>query len=168
MELLNAAIHWAKAEITSSIFFILFGLVYLVAAIACWKFGNTPLFKALIIPMLIAGGLLLGAGVSFYLGNKSKLSSFEIDYITNPSAFIKSEITSTAQTIKTYENVALKVFPLIILTATFIVIFISIPLVRAICIAIIAFLSVLVLLDSQALKRIKTYHQQLKLSASVS
>lgn len=163
MEIVKAANVWAKAEVVSSIFFMLFGVIYLLSAIGFWKWGNTSLTKALIIPILIAGGLLVSAGISFYSSNKSRLSSFETEYKANPSTLIKSEIARTAQTIKTYENVALKVFPAIIIVALLVSIFVSNPTVRAIGIAIIAFLSVLVLLDSQALKRIKTYHQQLEL-----
>jgi len=163
MEIIKAANDWAKAEVISALFFIFFGVVFLFAAFGFWQWGNSPLTKALIIPILIAGGLLLSAGVSFYFSNKSKLTSFEASYKTNPSALINSEIERTAKTMKTYKNVALKVFPLIIVVAALICFFISTPIVRAICIAVIAFLSVLVILDSQALKRIKTFHQQLEL-----
>ena len=165
MEIVKAANDWAKAEVVSSMFFMLFGVVYLLAALGCWQLGNTSLTKALIIPILIAGGLLLGAGISFYTSNKARLTSFETAYKTNPSTLIQSEITRTEQTIKTYENVALKVFPAITVVAILLSLFVSHPIVRAISIAIIAFLSVIILLDSQALKRIKTYHHQLELAA---
>ncbi len=163
MEILKAASDWAKSEIVSSIFFMLFGIAYLLAAFGFWQWGNSPLTKALVIPILIAGGLLLSAGISFYISNKSRLTSFETSYKTNPSALIESEIERTTQTIRTYENVALKVFPAVIVVAALLSIFISNPIIRAICIAMIAFLSVLVILDSQALKRIKIFNQQLEL-----
>ncbi len=163
MDILKAASVWAKAEVVSSIFFMLFGIVYLLATFGLWQWGNTPLTKALIIPMLVAGGLLLAAGISFYISNKSMPKRFETEYNTKPCAIIQSEIARTEKTIKTYKNVALKVFPAIIVIAVLLSIFISKPTVRAISIAIIAFLSVLVLLDSQALKRMKTYHYQLEL-----
>ena len=163
MEILKAASVWAKTEVVSSIFFMLFGMIYLLASLGFWQWGNTPLTKALIIPMLAAGGLLLGAGISFYISNKSMPEKFEAAYKTNPSTIIKSEIARTEKTIKTYKNVALKVFPAIIVIAALLAIFIPNPTVRAISIAIIAFLSVLVLLDSQALKRMKVYHYQLAL-----
>lgn len=161
MDILNAANIWTKAEISSSKYFMLFGLVYLVAAIAFWQMGNTSLTKALIIPSLIAGGLLLSAGIGFYQSNKARLTSIEEDYKSNPSTLIKSEIERTEKTIKSYENVALKVFPAIIIGAALLSFFMSKPLVKAICFAIIAFLLVLVILDSQALKRMKTYHHNL-------
>lgn len=163
MEIITAATNWAKAEITSSIFFMLFGVLYLAVSIGIKQMGTTALSKALFIPMLVAGGLLVIAGISFYFSNKSKLTNFESEFKADPTAMIEAEISITTKTIKTYENVALKVFPAIIGIAILIAIFVSNPIVRAICIAVIAFLSVLVLLDSQALKRMKTYHQQLEL-----
>ena len=163
MEIVKAAINWAKAEIISSIFFMLFGVTYLLTAIGFWQLGNTPLTKALIIPTLTAGVLLLSAGISFYFSNKARLTSFETEYKTNASALIKSEIARTEKTINTYENVALKVFPAVVVTAALVAIFITTPIVKAISIAIIAFLSAIILLDSEALKRIKIYHRQLQL-----
>lgn len=163
MEIIKAAQDWAKGEIFSAIIFMLFGLVYLFAAFGCWQWGTTPLARALVVPILIAGGLLLSAGIGFYFSNKARLADFEPAYKTNPTELINSEIERTSQTIKTYENVALKVFPAIILLAGIIAIFVSTPIWRAICIAIIAFLAVLVLLDSQALKRMKTFNQQLEI-----
>jgi len=161
MEIVKAANEWAKAEIGSSFFFMLFGVAYLLVALGFWQWGSSALAKALVLPILIAGGLLLAAGIGFFVSNKSKLASFETSYKTNPSELIASEIERTGKTIKTYENVALKVFPAIIIIAALISFFISNLTVRAICIAVIAFLSVLVILDSQALKRMKPYHQQL-------
>lgn len=163
MDIVSSAQHWAKGEVASSRYFMLFGVVYIVIAFCSRQMANTPLTQALYIPILLAGGLLLAAGIGFYFSNTTKLKNFATDYQADPTAMVESEITRTAQTIKSYENVALKVFPAVILLATLVAMFISTPVVRAICIAIIAFLSVLVLLDSQALKRIKTYHQELEL-----
>ncbi len=164
MEIITAANNWAKAEIISSIFFMLFGIVYLLIAIYIRQLGTTPLTKALIIPLMVAGGLLFLAGISFYLSNKSKLASFEKKYNADPAAMLQAEMATTTKTIKTYENVAIKVFPALIVIAALLAILVSDPMVRAICISVIAFLFVLVLLDSQALKRMKTYHQQIELA----
>lgn len=85
MEILKAANDWAKAEVVSSMFFMLFGIVYLLGALVLWKWGSSALTKALVIPILIAGGLLLSAGVSFYLSNKGRLtpSAFREKYGVN-------------------------------------------------------------------------------------
>lgn len=163
MEIVKAATIWTKAEIVSSMWFMFFGVVNILVAIGFWKFGNVEILKALILPLLIVGGLLLGAGISFYLSNSSRLSNIEKDYHNDISAWINSEFEKTESTIRTYENVALKIFPGIILVALLIIVFVAHIKVRAICIAIMVFLLTLVLLDSRALKRIKTYHKQLEL-----
>ena len=63
MELLKLATEWAKAEVFSTRFFILFGLLFIAASFGFLKLGKTDLAKAYIIPMLIAGILLLIIGV---------------------------------------------------------------------------------------------------------
>lgn len=166
METLKAATVWSKAEISSSIIFMLFGLAYIIGSVVLWKTGNDPLAKATFVPLLMAGGLLVGAGAGFYFSNKSKLNNFETEYNANPTDFVGSEIERTESTMKTYENVALKVFPLLILLAALVAFFVPSIRIRSICIGIIAFFVVLVLLDSQALKRMKIYHTHLK-SASI-
>ena len=163
MEVIKAASEWAKAEMVSAIIFMLVGTSYMATSLGLWQWANSTLAKALIVPLLVAGALLLGAGISFYLSNKTKLSTFETVYKANPSEWLSSEMARTEKTINTYQNVALKVFPGVILLAVLVFIFVPIPLVRAISIALIAFLAALVLLDSQALKRMNTYHDHLVL-----
>lgn len=164
MEIIRATSDWAKAEIVSSLFFIFFGLIYIIGSICSWKLGNSPLSKALFIPLMIAGGLLFVAGISFYLSSKSKLDSFEKEFMEDSSSTIKAEITKAKSTIRTYKNVALKVFPAIMILGFLIFLFSDTPIVKAICISVIAFLLVLVVLDSLALKRMETYHQKLELA----
>lgn len=161
MGIVKEATKWAKAEIVSAMIFMLAGIVYIVLAFTCWTTNGSPLIDALPIPILIAGGLLLAAGIGFYTSNKSRLKSFEADYQSDPNALISSEIERTQKTIKSYEKVALRVFPGIILIAAMIYFSVQTPITKAICVGIIAFLFVIVLLDSQALKRMRTYHQKL-------
>ncbi len=162
MEILKAATIWARAEMTSSYFFMFFGFVYMALAIALWQWSGTALSKSLFIPLLIVGGILVAVGIGFYTSNKSKLANFETEYNTSPSKFLQSEKERTEQTMKTYRNVALKVFSAIIIIAVLAAVFISHPTVRAICISIVAFFTVLVLLDSFALKRMETYNKELQ------
>jgi cytochrome oxidase assembly protein ShyY1 len=62
MELLKLAIDWAKTEIFSSTFFVVFGILFLLASLGFWQFGKTDLAKAYIIPSLVAAVLLLIIG----------------------------------------------------------------------------------------------------------
>ena len=161
MEVLKAATEWAKAEVFSSQFFIFFGVLFIVASIGFWQMGKTDVAKAFIIPTLVAGALLLMAGLSFFISNKSRLSNFETEYKKDSSAFIQSEIARTEKTIASYTNTAFKVFPVIIMMAALLFIFIDKPTWRAISITTIAFLTIIILIDSHAHPRTEVYHQHL-------
>ena len=90
MEILKTATEWAKAEVFSGQIFIFFGVLFFLGALGFWQLGKTELAKAYIFPTLVAGALLLAAGLGFYFSNKSKLANFESDYKANPVTFIES------------------------------------------------------------------------------
>lgn len=52
MELLKFATEWAKSEVFSSRFFILFALLFLSASIGFWQLGKSEIAKAYVIPTL--------------------------------------------------------------------------------------------------------------------
>ena len=164
MEIVKIALEWAKGEVFSSKIFIFFGILFITATIGFWKLGKTETTKAFVYPTLVAGTLLLVAGLGFYFGNKSRLLNFETQYKTNPSAFVKSEITRTENTMNSYQNIAFKVFPMIIAIAALLIIFIDKPIWRGICITVIAFMVIILFIDSNALTRIETYNKELKLA----
>lgn len=161
MDILKSATEWARAEVFSSQFIIFFGVLFIIVSIGFWQIGKTDVAKAFIIPSLLAGTLLLAAGLSFFFSNKSRLSNFETEYKMDTSAFITSEIARTEKTIASYENTAFKVFPAIIIVAALLFIFINKPIWRAISITTIAFLTIIILIDSHAHPRTKTYHKHL-------
>lgn len=66
MEIIKTSIDWAKAEIFSSSFFIVFGIVFVAVSIGFWQLGKTDLAKAYIIPIAVAGVLLLTIGIGLY------------------------------------------------------------------------------------------------------
>ena len=51
MDILKLSMEWAKDEILSSKFFILFGLLFLFGALGFWQMGKTELAKAFITPV---------------------------------------------------------------------------------------------------------------------
>ena len=163
MYIVKAASDWAKAEIVSAQIFIFFGVLFLSASAGFWQFGKSELPQALIYPILVAGALLVAAGLGFYFSNKTRLANFESDYKANATTFIESEIERTERTVKSYENVAFKVFPGIIAVAVLLIFFIESPFWRGINMAVIAFFAVTIFLDSKAHKRTKVYHEQLKM-----
>lgn len=161
MEIVDAANQWAKDEVFSSKIFILVGIMFLLASVGFWQTGITNVAKAYIYPTLVAGSLLFVAGMGFYFSNKSRLSSFEADYKKDPSAFIKAEITRTEKTMGEYQNIAFKVFPVIIAAVALLIVFVNKPTWHAIGVTTIALMICLIWVDSNANARIKAYHQQL-------
>ena len=163
MEILKTAIEWAKAEVFSSQFFILFGVLFVLATIGFWQLGKTQIAKAFVFPTLIAGILLLTIGLGLFFTNKSRITSFTTAYNSDASAFVKSEITRTENTMKEYQTIVFKIIPLIIVAAALLIIFIDKPLWRAISITTIAMMVVILLVDTNANARIEAYNKQLVL-----
>ena len=72
MELLKLAIEWAKSEVFSTRFFIVFAILFLIASVGFWQLGKTDIAKAYIIPTLVAGVLLMTIGLGLFFTNKSR------------------------------------------------------------------------------------------------
>ncbi|GJM35894.1 MAG: hypothetical protein DHS20C18_48950 [Saprospiraceae bacterium] len=162
MELLKLATEWAKAEVFSTRFFILFAILFLIASIGFWQLGKTNLAKAYIIPTLVAGLLLMTIGLGLFFTNKSRITQFENAFNADAPSFFKSEIERSESTLKEY-TVVFKVIPILIIIAALLILFMNTPTWRAISITTIAMLIVILLVDGTAHARIEAYHNELKL-----
>ena len=162
MELLKLATEWAKAEVFSTRYFIFFAIGFLIASVGFWQLGKTDLAKAYIIPTLVAGTLLLIIGSGLNYTNIQRVKQFEKDFNTDASAFYQSEIERSESTLKEY-TVVFKVIPIMIIIAALLILFVKTPTWRAISIATIAMLIVILLVDGTAHSRIENYHKELKL-----
>lgn len=162
MDILKLATEWAKAEVFSTRFFILFALLFLIASVGFWQLGKTDIAKAYIIPTLVAGILLLTIGLGLFYTNKSRITEFKTAYHNDASAFLASEIIRTESTLKEYKKVVFKAIPIIIIVAALLIIFINTPTWRAISITTIAMLIVILLVDGTAHARIDAYAKQLE------
>lgn len=160
MELLKLATEWAKAEVFSTRFFILFAILFLIACAGFWQLGKTDLAKAYIIPTLVAGILLLIIGSGLNYTNIQRVKQFEKDFNNDATAFYQSEIERLESTLKEY-TVVFKVIPVIIIIAVLLLLLINTPTWRAISITTIAMLIVILLVDGTAYARIEAYHKQL-------
>ena len=161
MDILKTAIDWAKAEVFSTSFFILFGIGFAAAGIGFLQLGKTDLAKAYIITTLVAGALLMTIGFGLFFTNKIRITQFEKAYNQDASAFVKSEIVRVDKTLKEYSTQVFKIIPLLIVMAALVIIFINTPIWRAISITTIAMLIVILLIDGMAHARIKDYKEQL-------
>ena len=161
MDILKAATDWAKAELFSTPFFVLFGVVFIAASIGFWQLGKTDIARAYIIPTLVAGVLLVTIGLGLFFTNKARITQFETSYQQDATAFITSEIDRTEATLKEYTTVVFRAIPIIIIIAALLIIFVNTPSWRAISITTIAMLIVILLIDGTAYARINDYNKQL-------
>ena len=116
MDILKISMEWARDEILSSKFFILFGLLFLFGALVFWQMGKTELAKAFIHPLLVSGTLLFIIGVGLLYSNTSRIHSFEKDHQVSTENFVSAEIARADKTMAEFE---LKVFKVIILILVF-------------------------------------------------
>ncbi len=163
MDILKSATDWAKAELFSTPFFVLFGLGFLAASFGFWQLGKTEIAKAYIIPTAVAGSLLVTIGLGLYFTNKSRLKQFETAYDTDATSFIKSELIRADATLKEYQNVVFKVIPIIIAVCALVILFVNTPIWRASMITTIAMMAVILLIDGTAHARIEAYKADLDL-----
>ena len=127
MDILKAATDWAKAEVFSTSFFIIFGILFVLASIGFWQLGKTDMAKAYIIPTLVAGALLVIIGIGLIYSNKTRISSFPSDYKQDPTAFVQSEMDRADGTLKEYKNVVFTAIPIIIVVAALLIAFVNAP-----------------------------------------
>lgn len=161
MDILKTATDWARAEVFSTSFFLYFGAAFVFASLGFWRMGSTELARAYVVPLLVAGVLLLIIGGGLVYTNKTRIVSFAADYASDPAAFISAEIERTERTLKEYRTVVFTAIPLIIVAAALVILFVSAPAWRAAGITVVAMLVVILLIDGNAGARIAAYHQQL-------
>ena len=161
MDILKAANDWARAEVFSTQFFIFFGILFLVGCIGFWQMGKTEVARAFIIPLLVAGALLVVIGIGLFFSNKSRVASFPEAYQSDATAFVQSEIARAEKTTNEYQTIVFKVIPIIIVAAALIILFVDKPTWRAIGITTIAMLVVIMLVDINANARIEAYKNQI-------
>ena len=163
MDILKAATDWAKAEVFSTQFFILFGILFLLGCIGFWQMGKTEVAKAFVMPLLVTGALLLVIGLGLFFSNKSRLASFPDAYNSDPTAFVQSEIVRAEKTMNEYRTIVFKIIPIIIVAAALLIVFVDKPNWRAIGITTTAMLVVIMVIDFNANARIEAYSKQLEL-----
>lgn len=161
MDILKTATDWAKAEVFSTQFFILFGVLFLLTSAGFWQLGKSEIAKAYVIPTLVAGALLLIIGLGLFFTNKSRVTQFEKAYNEDAAAFVESELVRAEATLKEYQTIVFKAIPFIIVLCALGIVFMDKPTWRAGLITTIAMLIVILLIDGTAHGRIDTYNQQL-------
>jgi len=164
MDILKASLDWAKGEVFSSLFFVLFALIFLFASLAFWQLSKTDLAKAYIIPTLVAGSLLLIIGLGLLYNYQSKITNFPIAYHEDALKFMESELAYVNKTLSVYKNIVFTVIPIIIAFSAIIIIFVDSYVGRASLITTIALMAILLLFDGTASARLVEYKEVLLLA----
>jgi len=161
MNILKSANEWIKGELFSTPFFVLFGIVFLLASLGFWQLGKTEFARAYVIPTLVAGTLLVIIGLGLFFNNKSRHKIFPIEYQKDAAAFVESEIARTEATLKEYRNVVFTAIPVIIIICALIILFVDKSIWRASAITAIAMLTIILLIDGTASARVQDYNKKL-------
>jgi len=160
MDVLKLSTDWAKAEVFSAKISLLLSLLFFLAALGFWQLGRTAMAKAFVWPILVAGVLIVAVSAGLYFANKPRVTQFETAYYTDAKAFVRTETERTAKSQNDFVLV-FKALPLIIIAAALLIMFVNIPLWRAIGITTIALMTALMFIDSNTDARNTAYHQRL-------
>lgn len=160
MDILKLATDWAKAELFSSKFFIVFAILFIIVAIVFYQLGKTEMARAFVTPTLVTGILLLIVGGGLLYSNQKRINEFPVQYEADAANFVQSEIERAEKTIKEFGNV-FKVIPAIVAICALLIIFIDKPVWKAAYIATIAMMVVIMAVDINSKARMEQYHKSL-------
>lgn len=102
MELIDYTNKWLAGEIHEDWAIVAAGIVFLVLGIVAWKFGDSESAKAMIIPLIVAAGLLIGMGAGLAVNNKNRIAQYEQQYKESPQKFLESEKARVDDFMKIY------------------------------------------------------------------
>ena len=161
IELLKSATDWARAEVFSTSFFVVFGVMFLLGSVSFWYLGKSEIAKSYVIPTMVAGVVLMIIGLGLIYANVTRISAFETAFNSDALAFLQSEIARAESTLKEYQTVVFKAIPAIIIVCALGIAFMSTPIWRASFITAIAMLIVILLVDGTAHVRVDAYYKLL-------
>ena len=162
MHVLKTAMDWARAEMFSSMFFALFGVVFLFASASFWHLGKTETAKAFVIPLLVTGILLVILGVGLVIANQWRISTFPAAFAADAKAFLAAEITRADKTVSGYQKAVQIYLPAIIAICALALLVVKTPNWQASMVAIIAMMAVIMLVDTNASTRMEDYQDRLQ------
>ena len=93
MEFLSNTSAWIKGEIFEAKLIVAFGVIVIIIAAICWKFGVTPNAKGLVISLFAAGLIYTSLGVSMLVSNQKRKIVCSDKYAKNQHQFVLAEKT---------------------------------------------------------------------------
>lgn len=161
MNVVKAATEWTRAEMLSSAVFVAFGAAFLLASLGFGQMGRTEVARAFVVPLLVAGGLLVVLGSGLFAQNWAKLGGLAASSAADGPAFVAAEIARAEKVMGDYRLMVFRVFPAVIALCAMLFVLLDGPLWRASLIAAIAMLTVILIVDTNANARLEVYRDRL-------
>lgn len=166
MDILKTSNDWAKVELLSNGFFALLGVMFVVASLLFWSRGETDVARAFVLPMFVAGVLMLILSGGLFYGTWKSSAGFATAFAEDAEGFIAFEIERVDRTMAQYGMAVFKGIPLMIAAAALLVVIVHGPGWRATLITAIVFLGLIMLIDINANARLEAYKTTLVSAAS--
>ena len=92
MTALNHAMDWVNGELVEGRALIVFGSVVLGCSALLWRFGATSAPRALVLPLLVIGVLIVAVSAAMEFNNARRLAAYEAAWELDSGAFVAREI----------------------------------------------------------------------------
>jgi len=160
MDIVSLSTEWAKSEVFSARIVWLFSIIEILSGLGFGYFGRTPMAKAFVWPMLVAGLFIAAVGAGLYFANSPRISQFEKEASIKPDGFVQSE---TQRTGKSKRDLALvfRILPIVIVLASIVILVVPPSIWRSIAIVAIVNAAFLMVVDSNTEARNNMYHSKL-------
>lgn len=165
MDILNVSIKWTKAEMLSSSFFILFGLMFVIASIWMLQTGKSEMARAYILPMAVAGVLMLIIGIGLFVPSYLRITGFATEFAMDAPGFVAGEILRADRVIRDYQIAVFRVMPAVIAVCAVLIVILDGPVWRAIFVTVIAMMTITMIIDTNSHARLETYREALGTSS---
>lgn len=90
--IIEQSVAWARGEIFEATLTGIAGIAVLVLCAIAWRFGTGEAAAGLRLPLLVAGLIFLGGGVSMFRQNNELIPQMQAAHEADASAFVEAEI----------------------------------------------------------------------------
>src|SRR5258705_10727517 len=97
MDIVKLSSDWAKAEVFSAKVVLFLSLLFFLSSLGFGQLGKTPMARAFVWPMLVAGILLVAVSAGLYFANNPRITQFEMASGTDAKTFSQKETERTAK-----------------------------------------------------------------------
>ena len=160
MDFIHHTLNWTRGEIFESSLIGLCGAFLIGAGFLFRKFGETPAAKAMFVPLLVFGGLLLATGIAGYISNTGRLTTYGNAYQENPATFVESE-KQRVEDFQFLYTIVLVLAPLCFVVASALFWWTTGPTVRAIAITLVLFGLSGLIIDFFSKERADIYYEKI-------